>query len=71
VTGSKATCGTYAMRAMQEPGGIKLLSHTYELAKRATEGRKPSENQTSIFLGDPPPEPRFLASLGPLSGWMI
>jgi hypothetical protein len=34
---------------------------------RRAEGTVPSEYPWSCFLGDPPPDPRFLASLGALS----
>jgi hypothetical protein len=43
---------------------VKFLVVRY---KKRSEGRTPSEYQSSWFQGDPPPDPRFLASLGALS----
>jgi hypothetical protein len=41
---------------------------TYQERKACYRGKGiPSENQSSIILGDPPPDPRFLTSLGALS----
>jgi hypothetical protein len=52
-----------------DPSGLASLGPSYVIVPppdRSDRSDGPV-NQSSYFLGDPPPDPRFLASLGALS----